>query len=443
MKQTRLLVDRLTPDDDLFVRMDLVLDLPVANQFVWRLPARVDPETLRALARRLKRGRLSRLVVRQPSPCRDVWAHTESAGDFEFDDVPIGSGEATEWARRQADADLDILGGPAWRLSAGYSVDGTTTYVSLVNSHAVGDGGAMIAAVVEAVRDERFERAPGKVGMIDNMRDAAISLVAAGGAVKRLLHGSSPSMSATTGAQDPRTTGASASTVDTAEPSPTVMMLVPAGEFRQTAEETGGTLNSLFAAIMVGLVERTGRVKSGQVVPVNLPVSLRTARDRRANATAAARAFITLEETRYTDLSAVRQACKDAYVQLSPRSGHVAQLTILGQALNDFTFGKLAANAQTPLCLASNVGQVPDEFASLGTGISAFVAARAITTTSDPRLLAARQGGLSGWLSLAGGMATLSVTSLDPARVPDSTMLSTLLADELARWGLTAHSWES
>ncbi|MDL9945981.1 hypothetical protein QSJ19_10340 [Gordonia sp. ABSL11-1] len=43
---TRPDTGRLTPDDDLFVRMEHALRLPVVNQCVWHLNRDVDPEAL-------------------------------------------------------------------------------------------------------------------------------------------------------------------------------------------------------------------------------------------------------------------------------------------------------------------------------------------------------------------------------------------------------------
>ncbi len=69
-------VDRLTADDDLFVRMDVILGLPVVNQTLWRFPGTVDIDAFASLAEKLRRGRLSRLVATHRGPGRAHWRYT-------------------------------------------------------------------------------------------------------------------------------------------------------------------------------------------------------------------------------------------------------------------------------------------------------------------------------------------------------------------------------
>jgi hypothetical protein len=95
----------------------------------------------------------------------------------------------------------------------------------------------------------------------------------------------------------------------------------------------------------------------------------------------------------------------------------------------------------TPLCLASNVGQAPDEFATLGTGTPGALSIRAITATGDPARLRDRKGGISGWLAVNDDHVMFSVSSLDPVRIPDTASLRTLVTDELAAWGISGKSW--
>ncbi|WP_036960450.1 hypothetical protein, partial [Promicromonospora kroppenstedtii] len=54
--------NRLTYDDDLFLRTRRVLGVAVVNQTVWRIPAPLDLDALRALHRALAEGPLQRVV---------------------------------------------------------------------------------------------------------------------------------------------------------------------------------------------------------------------------------------------------------------------------------------------------------------------------------------------------------------------------------------------
>ncbi|WP_241549141.1 hypothetical protein [Gordonia alkanivorans] len=431
-------VDRLTADDDLFVRMDVILGLPVVNQTLWRFPGTVDVDAIASLADKLRRGRLSRLVATHRGPGRAYWRYTPDAGHFSVQAEPVAVGEEEQWGRAQADADLDIENGPAWRLVVARTADDASVLVSLVISHVIADGGTGAVAVLEAVHG--LDYTPGTApGLVSNVVDAGDLLWTAGKTAIRMARASRSGPPASPA----RVTGRPAPDTDvaTAEIAPNVTVLIPAADFTAAAESRGGTDNSLFAALMVGVLERCGRVSPGDVVPVSLPVSSRTPDDRRANATSGATAFVEVAPDRYEDLSAVRTACKDAYNRLAANSGKVAQRAVVLQALSASLTRRLAANVTTPLCLASNVGPVPDEFATLGTGEPAALSIRAVTATDDPRALRDRKGGISGWLALGADDVMFSVSSLDPVRIPDVTTLRELVTAELAAWGLHGKFW--
>lgn len=431
-------VDRLTADDDLFVRMDVVLGLPVVNQTLWRFPGSVDVDTITALGQKLRYGRLSRLVTRHRGPGRAYWRYTPEAGAVEVQDDPVPAGDEEAWGRTQADAPLDFGKGPAWRLVVARAAADDSVLVSLIISHVIADGGTGAVAVIEAIHG--LDYVPGaEPGLVSDVRDAADLLWTAGRTAVRIWRASR----STPPASPVRVTGrpAPGTDVSDAETAPNVTILIPQADYTAAATTRGGTDNSLFAALMVGVLERSGRVSPGDVVPVSLPVSSRTLDDRRANASSGATAFVEVDPQRYDDLTAVRTACKDAYGRLAANSGAVAQRAVVLQALSKPITRRLASNVTTPLCLASNVGQAPDEFATLGTGTPGALSIRAITATGDPARLRDRKGGISGWLAFNDDHVMFSVSSLDPVRIPDTASLRTLVTDELAAWGISGKSW--
>lgn len=432
-------VDRLTADDDLFVRMDVILGLPVVNQTLWQFPGDVDVEAITALGEKLRHGRLSRLVGTHPGPGRAYWRYTPDAGRVDVLTDPVPAGAEQSWGRDQADAPLDIENGPAWRLTIARTADEASVLVSLTISHVIADGGTGAVAVIEALHgiDYRLGDEP---DLVSNVRDAADLLWTAGGTAFRMWRAS---RSAAAPASPVRVTGRPAPDTDmsTVETAPNVTVLIPLADFAGAAQTRGGTDNSLFAALMVGILERCGRVSPGDVVPVSLPVSSRTLDDRRANASSGATAFVEVAPERYEDLTAVRKACKEAYGRLAAGSGAVAQRAVVLQALTESMTRRLAANVTTPLCLASNVGHAPEEFATLGTGKHGALSIRAVTATDDPSRLRDRKGGISGWLAIDDGHVMFSVSSLDPARIPDAATLRTLVDDELGAWGISGKPW--
>ncbi|MGB2719812.1 MAG: hypothetical protein WBC54_08680, partial [Rhodococcus sp. (in: high G+C Gram-positive bacteria)] len=139
-------MERLTYDDDLFLRMECVLGVPVVNQIVWRFDRAVAPDALRSMWRMLASGPIDRTVRRARVPgARDSWTAARRSADPVVVGSPIARAAVDRWIEDEAAVSLDPIGGPAWRLSA-TSVDDGGTVVSLVGSHVVGDGGALTSA---------------------------------------------------------------------------------------------------------------------------------------------------------------------------------------------------------------------------------------------------------------------------------------------------------
>ncbi len=66
--------NRLTLDDDLFVRAHRVLGIPVVNQTVWRFDRPLDPTEVERLDLGLREGPLARSIRRSRIPgARDSW----------------------------------------------------------------------------------------------------------------------------------------------------------------------------------------------------------------------------------------------------------------------------------------------------------------------------------------------------------------------------------
>ncbi|ROZ83337.1 hypothetical protein EEB19_26240, partial [Gordonia sp. OPL2] len=215
---TRPSADRLTPDDDLFVRMEHALGLPVVNQCVWHLGRDVEPAALAILVRRLRRGRLSRLVRRSPMPTRDRWVHTPAAGRYSFCTDVISADDTLAWMQGCAELPLDSVRGPSWRMHAARAADGGLL-VSLTVAHVVGDGGAILTAVDEAVRDD-IPASPARptpsvaARVVDDMRDSASLLRDASAAAVRTARAGRDAM------PGPRTSSTSTRSTKTAAPDP-------------------------------------------------------------------------------------------------------------------------------------------------------------------------------------------------------------------------------
>ncbi|MGN0096890.1 MAG: hypothetical protein ACI38U_12590 [Corynebacterium sp.] len=443
--------ERLTADDHLFVVMEQVMGVPVIPQVIWRVDASGPVlDHVAEVGRRLTAGRLSRLVRRTRGPVRDRWVYTARAGHVRIDPDPVAPDEVTGWLHDRLETDIDSVHGPAWELSAVPTADGHVI-VSLVRSHVVADGAAMIRAVTEAVTGQA-RTLHHRVRRGDNVRDALSLLTAAGRAAASMRN------SAAGGASVPENHGevpAGPAVV------PTVAVRVDAARFDAVASSRGGTANTLFQAVTLGVLAGSGRVSEGDTVPLAVPMSVRDRdrdRDRdgtddegeldlRANATTGATVIVRLDAGRYDDLGEIRAAAKAAYRDVATRTGpdKVAAMAQVAQALPDAVVRRAAAGSTTPLCLASNLGEPSGAFTGLGLDhgrehgldhTACDVALRSVIRAGSARELAARQGGVSAWAVQTGSTLSLSFTSLDPVHVRDAAHLLDLVRQEMARWGL-------
>lgn len=429
--------ERLTPDDDLFVRMEHAMGLPVINQAVWRLPTRLDPARFTELGAALTHGRMSRLVVRCAFPLRDRWVHTPDAGRHAFADEQIDAADGAGWALAQANLGIDSVTGPSWRMSAITTRDTDETFVSWVSSHVIGDGGAVITGIGEVLDGIGYDATDADPGMLDTVREGADALRTSAVAAYRLArHRTRPAPLPRPTAPDP-----AVSAEDWGGVSPTVIVTIPEGTFDAVAQRAGGTANTLFTAIVIGILEASGAVADGDEIPVNLPVSTRIPGDRRANASTGVTARVRVSPALRADLTPLRTASKTAFASATGAPSSLALLGRLAQPLGDSIVRRLAADSRAPLCLASNLGTLDAGFAGLGTGLPGSVAMRSMTVGASRDVLRRMAGGISGWSSRSAGHITLCITALDPDRVANTATLTSLVAEELSRWDLRGSFW--
>lgn len=479
------MVQRLGPDDHLFLVMERLMGASTTPHFIWRIP--VDPDDpsavdltldrLRRIADGLAAGRLSRRVDRVPGPARDRWSFTPDAGLVSVTDREIPADTASAWVERRSREPLDSVDGPTWSFSAVPTSD-AHVLASLMWTHVVSDGASAIRAVVEAVNGadpgadpadlpvdvpqgpptgrlpERVrDRAGDSLTLLTQAAHAAVHLVRGGlrGRRDAAGPGRGPGQDARPGTPSPDDTGTATDTGTAAVTVPSVTVLLDAVAFADSARAAGGTPNSLFQAVTVGVLAASGRITDGDTVPVSVPISMRADPrldgDLRANATTGATVPVTVSPELHHDLGGLRATAKEAYRAVTSPGGTAPSTTValteLAQALPDAVVARLASGATLPLCLASNLGDPGPAFSTLGFGASPVpgrqvtVAPRMSLQAGSRRQLVARRGGLSAWAVQFGSTVALSFTSLDPVNVRDEAALGELVDGELRRWGLS------
>ncbi|MEW2017072.1 hypothetical protein [Rhodococcus sp. NPDC076796] len=461
-------MERLTYDDDLFLRMECVLGVPVVNQIVWRFDRAVAPDALRSMWRMLASGPIDRTVRRARVPgARDSWTAARRSADPVVIGSPIARAAVDRWIEDEAAVSLDPIGGPAWRLSA-TSVDDGGTVVSLVGSHVVGDGGALTSAAAAALAGHAVPDDFARVGLDDGSASASVisraDLFDGVGRVGAALSGAARALGRTaveavrarstasadpsagmpngsgTAADRPRVIVAPAEGAWT--PS-TVVVDCLSAQWSAAAASKGGSSNSLLVAVVLGILTGSGRVSTEDRVRVALPVSTRTAGDRRANATSGVSIHVDPGAAYLDDLGAIRASSKQAFRTQADRTVTTTfeLLKPLMQLLPDAIVAKLAASGSAPLCLCSNLGARGVALRTIGGVDATAVAMRSITQNTDVALLRRTGGGVSAWWNESGERATLCVTGLDPDSFPSKEHLRGLVEAEFDRWGLTPEFW--
>ncbi|WP_042939914.1 hypothetical protein [Rhodococcus sp. AW25M09] len=460
-------MERLTYDDDLFLRMECVLGVPVVNQIVWRFERPVALVALESMWRLLAAGPIDRSVRRARIPgARDSWTAARRSAD----PVVIGSSIAREdidrWIEDEAAQTLDPIEGPAWRLSA-TAVESGGMVVSLVGSHVVGDGGALTSAAAAALSGhavpDDFERV-GLDGSRSPSAESGADIADGVGRIGAALSGAARAVSNTAiesmrarrnssadpGSSTPNATtpNADRSRVSIAPaagawvPS-TVVVDCMTADWSAAAASKGGSANSLLVAVVLGILTGSGRITTEDRVRVALPVSTRIVGDRRANATSGVSIHVDAGGTYRDDLGAIRASSKQAFkAQADQRVTTTFELLKpLMQLLPDAIVAKLAASGSAPLCLCSNLGNRGVALRTIGGVDATAVAMRSITQNTDVALLRRTGGGVSAWWNESGERATLCVTGLDPDRFPSKEHLRGLVEAEYDRWGLTPEFW--
>jgi hypothetical protein len=443
--------NRLTYDDDLFLRSRRVLGIGVVNQTVWRFDRPIDVDRVDGLRMGLAGGPLARAVRHSPVPgARDRWVAAPDARPVHVEPRAVAPDEVLAWADDRADVDLDPERAPAWELSTAATTEGGAV-LSLLTSHVVCDGGAHIASLTAAARGVDIGRLPvehDRGSLRDDLGDALRQLRGA-------AHGTLAAARTARARVDPgdaQTSGQAAVPPGRAgDDGPfrpaTVVVDCDAAQWERAARRQGGTANALLVAITVEVLLASGRVRPGRPVRVALPVSLRGERDLRSNATSGVSidvdASVVDDVGRVPDLAAIRSRSRREFSALADgsRRDSLTPLKPLLQMLPDRAVALLARGMTAPLCLCSNLGELPAEFASPVGVPATSVLMRSVTQGVTPAMMRRTRGGLNSWWSRHGSTVTLGVLGVDPDHFGSHDELGRLVHEVCGRWEIDVRPW--
>lgn len=445
-------VVRLGDEDATYWFLHRALGWTVVLQLVWVFDGRVPADALSAMNGALGRGRLHRRVVMSRVPgARPRWERARDCPELRWDESPIPDDQIDGWAAAEMHSvRLDPEQGRCWRLRAA-TTDAGRTAVSLCALHLVADGRTLVQAAATAMTPDGPSRpAPSReASWLDDTRwradlaDACRQAVVAGRGVWRALR------SAARAEESDDVTDDRPVRAPMAERAPVATWrrataAIPADAWDRIAEGGDGTSNSLFIAVVAGLLRSSGYAPAGETIKVGVPVDRRQGPDDlRSNATAGVSIMLPDGPTPGGDLAVIRASCKTAYARLSSgRRPAVAHLQPLVWLLPPrWLVGAATAGSGMPDAMVSNVGDVPSQVMELGGVPASRFAFRGIAQGVDPAAPYRFGDGVQSWLVRTDDTVTMSVFGCDEIRFDSDDTLRTVLGEELSGWGLPHEIW--
>ncbi|MEU0872072.1 hypothetical protein [Nocardia brasiliensis] len=444
-------MNRLTPDDDLFRRVDRLFGSVIVNQFALLFDRPVDRAVVQAFHAHLAAGFLARRVVTSRIPLARPWwqpAHASIPLVWQQDRVEDSS--LVDWLADQAEVEFDPATGRLWRLSV--APYGTGHVLSLVISHIAADGSGAVGAIGDALARVAAElpvsRADSSGALVGdapengvwrrNLADAAGQLRAIGTGIVRAFRARGIT-------EPPRPTRPDDLVVPLGEryhPAE-VILNIPLAQWEKAAAAHGGTANGLMLGAALGVLGRSGRIRDGDLARIEIPRSLRVPGDPRGNATTGIPISVPYRKGELADLGAIRSATKAAITAYDDpdRVPPLQHLQPLQMVIPDAVARKLARTSKAPLCLCTNLGGAAGPLLNLGANRARAVLLRPMLKEAETELYRRTEAGLNmSWCS-DGDQVFLAVTAADPDHFPSREVLRGFVEEEFAAWGLHPAFW--
>ncbi len=440
--------DRVTGPDESYHLAERLFGLSAPIQFLWVFTTDPgDSEVLR-LRDQLSAGPLNRKVRRATVPfARDRWVRVDDVPDVAIDDKPIGDNDIASWLdTRVREGELAPAAGRGWRLDAARTRSGKLV-LSLLVSHMISDGEGVYAALAAAQAGTSQNRLPtraetgGRGGRRADVVDAAGQLLAAaralrilGGALRNRTKTPSPSR---------RAAPSTELSPDAPGPDTTLVILdVDRERWAGTAREHGGTTNSLFTAVLAGLVQRTDIPVADQL-RVCMAVSKRESGDERANASGGVWIRIDGPVSPQRGLADIRALSKQAFIDYADADSDTMadNMQPVVRLLPGRLIGKLMQSVPGPDTTVSNLGVVPPGALRLGTETAESFGIRAIVRGRPIANRRAQGPAVAAWAVEYGDKVTITVFGIHPDHFGDVGTLRAQIGEELSSWGLPYTFW--
>lgn len=444
---------RVTGPDESYLLVAELFGMGAPIQITWVFDDDPGDEAIDSLRTGLAAGPLHRAVSRRRVPfARHRWVRsprTVHAGRVQVIDAD-GVGEWADAVLRASR--LDPVRGSGWQLDSA-RIAGGGRAVSLLASHMITDGHGLYRLVADAAAGRTASLpAPGSGRSWGAVRadaaDAAASVRAAARSVRILVREARTARAAGTGdsrtavrssrATPPRAAGS------VSDPDTTLATVdVSASEWAARAAEHGGTQNSLFTALLAGIVHRSGRPLDGPM-KVCIAVSTRDGDDdHRANASGGVWIRIADPVEPGSDLTTIRSSSKRAFVDYAESGGDQTadNLQPIVRMLPKRLIGRLMRGIPGPDTTVSNLGSTPESALRIGDRTASRFAIRAVMQGMPAEERRVRGPAIAAWAVTYGDTITLTFFGIDPDDFGDPGRLRTLIADELTAWRIGHRFW--
>ncbi|OZG26934.1 hypothetical protein BH683_021050 [Williamsia sp. 1138] len=442
-----MMMKRLAPEDFTYWFVRKAFGWSVVLQVLWTFDRPPSAHAIAAVNDQLGRSPLNRRVIGSRFPfARPHWVHSEQTPALVIDDGVISAGAVEEWAAGELyDTPLDPEHGQQWRLRGSATTEGGFV-LSLTALHLVADGKATVSAAADAfggsAADSLGTRSMGRVRAL--LADAGDSIAQMGSAGIGAVRATVATLVSDNAPSPPTRAPRPAMNVTApAARGPWAVVSVNVDDWTKVADDHGGTANSLFVAVISGLLRTSGYAPTGHPIKVGIPVSSRTPDDEGGNATAGVSVHLVDEPIAGGDLGPIRRKCKAAFAALAEgrRPAMIHLLPLMWLLPTSLIVKAVSSGGGMPDAVASNLGAFSETLSELGGVPASGVAFRGIAQGVDPAQRYRFGEGVQAWMLEVGDQLTFSVAAFDEVRFADRAHLHRLLAAELDAWGVPHSIW--
>lgn len=440
---------RVAGGDEAYLLAEELFGLNAPMHFVWVFDRDPGVPAVQQLRARLAAGSIHRAVRRTRVPmARHRWvrSHLPAVGS---DTDRIGDDEVGTWADAHVrDTTLRPIDGAGWQLDSALTSDGRRV-VSLLVSHMIADGQGVYRALAAAHAGNSGAlpdpvSARGARAVTEDVVDAGRQLAAAASSLRIVLREAWRNRGSTTAPAPTSPVPSAPRPVPSDGPETTLAIVnVDRGQWHARAREHGGTANSLFTALLAGVVQRSG-YPTGPELRVCIAVDNRAGEpDERANASGGVWIRLSDRVDAPGPLGGIRALSKQAFVEYAQSGAEQVadNLQPIVRLLPRRLIARMMAGIAGPDTTVSNLGVAPETALGLGGVHANSFAIRALMQGMPAERRRIQGPAIAAWAVEYDERITLTFFGIHPDHFGDPELVRKLIAEQLSSWRLDHEFW--